>query len=151
MHVEAPPRQGGRIYAEVGRVRAHVGQGDLRRLLHDVAELAREGQAVAPVHGTGLDEQHVAAGPGDGQPGGHPGDGGPVGRLEEEPGPAQPGPYVGASDHDGGRGFTGGEPGGHLAQQPTDLAFEAAHSCLPGVVGGDGPQRFVGHLQLVRP
>ena len=40
---------------------------DLARFLHDVAELTGQGEAGLAGHGAGLDEQHVAAGAGDGQ------------------------------------------------------------------------------------
>ena len=89
--------------------------------------------------------------PGDGQAGGHAGDGGAVGGFEEEPGPAQPGPHVGAVDRHRGLDFARGQFRGHLAQQPAELAFEAPHPRLPGVVGGDGPQGIVGHLDLIGP
>ena len=65
-HVDVEPAAHGvGVDAELGGVRAHVVEGDLRRLLHDVAELAGEGQARLGV-GRGrerrrLDEQHVAA------------------------------------------------------------------------------------------
>ena len=66
-------------------MRPDVGEGDPRRLLHHVAELTGERQpAGLPVHRRGLHEQHVAAGSGDGQAGGHAGDGGAGGRLLED-------------------------------------------------------------------
>ena len=87
------PAKTGRVDAQRLGVRAHVGEGDLRRLLHDVAQLAGEGQALGPVHHRGLDVEHVATGSGDGQAGGHAGHRGAVGGLEEEAGagPASPG------------------------------------------------------------
>ena len=45
-------------------MRSHVGQRDLRRLLHHVAELAGEREARVALGGGRLDEQHVAAEPG---------------------------------------------------------------------------------------
>ena len=50
-----------------------VGEGDLRRLLHHVAELTGQGESWLALHRGGLDEQHVAAGPRDRQSGGHAG------------------------------------------------------------------------------
>ena len=48
--------------AELARVRAHPGQRGLRALLHDVAELAGEGEALLAPHLGGLDVEHLAAG-----------------------------------------------------------------------------------------
>jgi len=52
-------------------VRPHVGERDLRRLLHHIAQLAGEQQPAATisvgVRGRGLDEEHVATRPGDGK------------------------------------------------------------------------------------
>ena len=53
----------------------YVGQGDLRRLLHHVPELAGQRQPASAGgrrrHRTGLDEEDVTAQPGDGEAGGH--------------------------------------------------------------------------------
>ena len=60
----------------------------MRRLLHDVAELTGQDQAVsaraAALHRGGLDEQHVSAGAGDGQSGGDARRRGARGGLLEE-------------------------------------------------------------------
>jgi len=81
-----PPAQPHRVDAELARVRAHVAERDLPRLLHGVAELAGEHEAVLLLGSSKprrLDEQDVAAGPGDGQSGGDAGDARALGRLEE--------------------------------------------------------------------
>ena len=52
-------------------VRANPGEGDLRRLLHHVAQLAGEHEAALAVHAGRLDEEDVAARASDGKPGGH--------------------------------------------------------------------------------
>ena len=67
-----------------GQVAAHVGEGDLGRLLHDVAELAGDGETGLARHRGRFDEEHVAAGAGDGEAGGHAGHGGPHRGLLEE-------------------------------------------------------------------
>ena len=84
------PAKSVRVDPELLGVRAHVGEGDLRRLLHDVAQLAREGEPLGAVGHAGLDEEDVAAGTGDGQAGDHAGHAGPVGRFEEEVRPSEP-------------------------------------------------------------
>src|SRR5881628_1192122 len=55
-----------------GRVRAHPGERRLRRLLHDVAELAGQCQRALALHPRRLDEEDVAARRGPGEPDGHP-------------------------------------------------------------------------------
>ena len=86
------------------RVRTHVGQGDLGGLLHDVPQLPGQREpglavAVALRHRGGLDEEDVAAGARDGEPGGHARHGCAVGRLEPELLPAEVGSNVGGVDH----------------------------------------------------
>ena len=71
------------------RVAAHVGERDARRLLHDVAELAGEHQPAVARHRRGLDEEHVAAGAGDRETGGHARHRGALRRLLEELRPAE--------------------------------------------------------------
>ena len=71
-------------------VRAHVGERDPRRLLHDVAELAGQRRARrSPFIAVGLDEQDVAAGAGHGEAGRDAGHRGALGRLLEELLPAE--------------------------------------------------------------
>ena len=94
-----PAKAAGSIPSSLG-VRAHVGEGDLRRLLHDVAQLAGEGEPLGPVGHARLDEEDVAAGAGHGQAGDHAGHAGAVGRLEEEVRPAEPAPHVVGLDDD---------------------------------------------------
>ena len=100
VHVEALAGERRRVDPELLGVRAHVGEGDLRRLLHDVAQLTGQGQALGPVGHAGLDEEDVAAGAGHGQAGHHAGDAGAVRRLEEEVRPAEPAPHVVLVDDD---------------------------------------------------
>ena len=132
-----------RVDPELRGVRAHVGEGDLRRLLHDVAQLAREGETLGAVGHAGLDEEDVAAGTGHGQAGDHAGHAGAVGRLEEEVWPAEPAPHVVRC-----RPGPGPRARRRRVQWPpcataAELALEGPDTRLPGVVGHDGPQRFV--------
>ena len=123
-------------------------EGDLGRLLHDVAELAGHLEPGLAVHGRRLDQQHIAAGTGHGQTGGHPRHRHPVGQvLGVEAGPAQQVGQVGFVDDDR-RGGPVGDPHGHLAEGLAQLALELAHPGLAGVAG-DGPvQGGVGDLHL---
>ena len=93
MDVEAAAH-GVRVDAELGGVRAHVVEGDLRRLLHHVAELAGERQPGLGLGGRRerrrLDEQHVAAVAGDGQAGGHAGQLGALGDVVDDLRAAEP-------------------------------------------------------------
>ena len=148
MDVE-PSLQPFRLDAELRRVRANVGQRDLGRLLHHVAELSGERQARLAVHPAGLDEQDVAAGARHGQAGRNAGDTGPVAGLEEELRTAQVLADVRGVHCDGRRCLTRRDPGGHLAQHLAQLALEVANPSLPGVVGDDRANRVVGHLDLV--
>ena len=73
---------------QLGAVGAQVGQRDLSRLLHHVAQLAGECDARAAGLRVGqrrLDEQDVAAGAGDREPGRHARHRGPLGRLRGVP------------------------------------------------------------------
>ena len=65
-------------------VAAHVGERDPRRLLHHVAELAGEHEALLAGHRGRLDEEHVAAGAGHREAGRHAGHGRALDRLLEE-------------------------------------------------------------------
>ena len=136
--------------AELVGVRAHVRQRDLGRLLHDVTELAGQGQAALAVASRrGLDEQHVAA---DARS--------PPGRWRHpacrsdrplRTGSAPP-RYVRTSPR------RSGAPGGvarrprifvaDLAQQLADLALEVPDAGLARVVPDDRPQRVVGERDL---
>src|SRR3984957_16992974 len=96
-------------------VRAHVGERDFCRLLHDVAQLAREGESLGTVGDAGLDEEDVAARSGHGQAGDHTVHAGPIGRFEEEVRPAEPTPHVVRFDDDRSLALARRELGGHLA------------------------------------
>ena len=68
---------------------ADIGEGDPCRLLHHVAELSGEDQALVAIHRGRLDEEHIAAGAGDREAGGDTGDRGALDRLLEEALPAE--------------------------------------------------------------
>ena len=67
----ACPSKASSSMPELVRVAAHVGERDPRRLLHHVAQLAGEHEAVLALHLRRLDEQHVAADAGDREARGH--------------------------------------------------------------------------------
>src|SRR5690606_5543001 len=75
--------------ADLGQVRAHVGQRDLGGLLHDVAQLAGEGERALALGGVGLDVEDVAARPGDRETGRHAGNRGALHRVGQEARPAK--------------------------------------------------------------
>jgi hypothetical protein len=58
-----------RLDTELFGVRAHVRERDARRLLHHVPELTGEEELIPAVHRGRLDEEHVSAGAGHGEPG----------------------------------------------------------------------------------
>lgn len=100
--------------------------------------------------GGGLDEEDVAARTGDGQAGGHTGDGSALGGLEEEPGPAQVSAHVLYSHaHRRGR-LPGGKQSGDLAEHLAQLPFQVADPGFAGVVGRDRPQGGVAHAHFAR-
>ncbi len=127
-------------------MRTQVGQGDPGRLLHHVAELAGQrepGLAGLRVGQRRLHVEHVAPGPGDGQPGGHARHGGALlglgqRRLRHEPRPPDVVDQVGLAHGDGQLAL-----GGHLAQDPRDRALQRADPGLAGVFGGQPAQRRV--------
>ena len=85
-------RKTSRVDAELLGVRPDEALRRPRRLAHHVAELAGQAQAAGAGEQPGLDVQHVAAGLGPGQPGGHARLEGLARLLEEEPlGPEQVG------------------------------------------------------------
>src|SRR5581483_8948411 len=126
---------------------------DLRRLPHDVTELAGHLQTGFTVHPRRLDEQDVPARAGHGQTGRHAGYRSALGGFEEELLPAEvPRNVLGADAH---RRLMAArcDIRGRLAQYPTKLALQAAHAGFTGVLGDDAPQSFVvdGHLPVAEP
>src|SRR5829696_5931534 len=141
------------VDAQLAGVGPDVGEGDRGRLLQHVAQLAGQGQPGLTVHHAGLDEQDVTAGAGDGQAGRDPGDGGPLGRLEEEPLASQVAAHVAVVDDQRGAGLAAGDPGRRLAQQLADLTLQVPDPGLAGVVADHGPQGRLGddHLVAAQP
>ena len=78
--------------AEPVGVRPHVREGDTRRLLHHVAELAGQDDVATALVRGGLDEEHVAAGAGDREAGSDAGHRSALGRFVEEPLPPERAP-----------------------------------------------------------
>ena len=151
VHVEAPLVQRVRVDAERIGVRPDVAHRDLRRLLHDVAELTGQGQAGLAGQAGRLHEEHVATGAGD----------------RETRSPLPPRTCARALPRRrtaGARAASGRRPapiatggvavatrdlGRRLAQQLAELTLEVPHARFPGVVGDDGAQRVVVHRDLV--
>src|SRR4051794_24769481 len=130
-------------------VRLDPGQRRLRRLLHDVAELAGEQQLAAARRRAGLDEQHVAADRRPRQARRHAGRGGPPACLGVHARAAeQLAHHVGRHRRLGrleravGR-LRLGDLAGDLAADRPDLALQRAHARLARVVGDDAAQRLV--------
>jgi hypothetical protein len=151
--VELPLVEGVLVNPQVPGVPARVGEGDPRRLLHDVAELARQDEALLALHRGGLDEQHIAADRRVRQPGGHSGHRRALRGLLPEALAAEC-----VADHvqvDGDRrlDLLRGEPRGGLAQDRPELALEIADARLPRVLGHHRAQRLVldRHLVLAQP
>ena len=131
-------------------MRAHVGERDPRRLLHHVAELPGQDQALVALHRGRLDEEDVAAGAGHGQPGRDAGDRGALDRLLEEALAAERVAQRLGVEHDRRLGLAGGDPRRRPAQQLAQFALELAHAGLAGVLGDDAAQDLVAGLDLLR-
>ena len=130
-------------------MRADVGERDPRRLLHHVAELAGQDQALVALHRGRLDEEDVAAGAGHREAGGDTRDRGALDRLLEEAlAPERLAQRIGVED-DRPLGLARGDPGRGAAQQLAQLALELAHAGLAGVLGDHGAQDLVADLDLV--
>ena len=110
--------------AQLHGVRLHVGESDLSRLLHHVAQLPGQGQALAAVHDRGLHEQHLAAGPGDRQPRGHTRNRRPLRDLGVELGASQVLPHLRRLDPHRRRQLPALDPGRDLAQQASQLPLQ---------------------------
>ena len=78
-----------RVDAQLLGMRAHVGQRDLRGLLHDVAQLTGQLQTRLAVGGPGLDVEHISAQPRHRKPVATPGTAVRSSRFRHEPRTAQ--------------------------------------------------------------
>ncbi len=132
-------------------MRTHIGQRDLRGLLHHLTELPGQLQARLGPTGAGLDVEHVAAESGHRQAGGHAGHRGALARFRDEAGPPEVVDQFRLVDDDrpGVRAVPGDQPGRGLAQRLGQQPLELPHPGLAGVVRGDLAQRRVGHRHLV--
>ena len=101
------PVNDGGVDVQLRGVAAHVGHGDLGRLLHDVAELTGERQALGAFGHTGLDEEYVTPGAGHGESRRHTGHAGAVGRLEVEVRTTEPLSNIAGLNDDGSLALTG--------------------------------------------
>ncbi len=138
-------------------VRPQEAEGDLRALLHHVAQLAGEGQPGRPGLRIGqrrLDEQHVAAGSGHREAGGHAGHRGAalgrvlggLGHVVRAPDQA---PEVGVGHRERQFPLAQLVLGRHLAQQPGDRPLQIPHAGFPGVLAGQLAQRRLVQGDLV--
>ena len=130
--------------AELIGVAADVGERDPRRLLHHVAELPGEHEALLARHRGRLDEEHVAAGARHRQAGRHARDRRALDRLLEEA--LAPERLAHGLDVDRHRRlhFAAGEARGRLSQQLAELALEVADARLARVLGDDRAHDVVG-------
>ena len=131
-------------------VRAYPRERDLRRLLHHVAELARQHEALVAVHSRRLDEEDVAAGAGDGEAGRDAGDGGALGGLLPEALAAERVTDELLGDDERRLDLGGSDPRRGLAQQLPELALELSDTRLACVLAHDLLQErvFAGDLVL---
>ena len=142
VHVERAVLERVLVDAELGGVRAHVGERDPRRLLHHVAELAGEHEPCRRPWRRRLDEEHVAAGRRS-----------PRGRSRRRGPPCAPptswknfwrpsaSRTASVVDRDRRLDLAGGDPRRGLAQQRAELALELAHARLARVLGDDELER----------
>ena len=126
-----------------------VAEGRLGALLHDVAQLPREGEQPLAGHLEGLDEEHVPPhrGPGQARDHAHPG-GLQALVLEEFHGTQQ------VMDADFIQGelllqSVFGHPPGHLAADGADLALQLAQTRLPRIARDDGFQGLLWNRDLL--
>ena len=122
---------------------SHVGHGDLRRLLHDVAELTGERQALRSLGHAGFDEQDVAAGAGHRESGGDPGHAGAIGRLEVEVRSSEPVTNRTRLHDDRRLALAGGQLRRRLAEQSPDLSLQVPNARFACVVDDDDAQRLI--------
>src|SRR6185369_8515833 len=117
-----------RIDAQIARPRLRQAHGDLRTLLHHVAELARQHHATVAGHTRRLDEQDVAADRRPRQPGRNTRHAGAQRHLALEPGRPQDARDVVGVDADLVR-LALRDLHGDVAEDRADLALEIAHAC----------------------
>src|SRR5207253_2097951 len=134
--------------AETVGARPDVAERRLRRLLHDVAEAAREREALLPRHARRLDEEDVAAVRRPGEADGYPGILRPLRHLGEEA--LRPEVLAdllaGAQD---GLGPPLGDGARHLPADPPDLSLQVAEPRLARVAADDPRQLLVLEAQAV--
>src|SRR5205823_4699905 len=150
---EAELERAAHVFRDVLEVRLVAARQDaaerrLRRLLHDVAEAAREREALLPRHARRLDEEDVAAVRRPGEADGYPGILRPLRHLGEEAlRPEVLADLVGGA-HDG-LGPPLGDGARHLPADPPDLSLQVAEPRLARVAADDPRQRLVLEAQVV--
>src|SRR4029453_12801954 len=107
-------------------------------------ELARQDEAVLAGHLGRLDEQHVAARPGDRQAGGHAGTRASFGRLLEEWRAPERVADLPLAERDRRLRSAGRNRGGGLPKQLPELPLELPNASLPGVPAPGPPPGALG-------
>ena len=150
MQVEAGADEAGGIDAQLPGVGPDVGEGDLRRLLHDVAQLPGEREPLAPLRRCSASTVSTSPpAPVTANPVTTPATSVCSTDSRKKRGrPSQPRTSA-ASTPTGAVQLVGHQLRRHLAQEAADLALERAHARLARVVGHDGRQRGVGDGHLV--
>src|SRR5581483_9476775 len=149
VHVERATVELRLVDPELVLVRADPGERDPRRLLHHVAKLSGQDEAVVSLHRGRLDEEDVPAGPGDRQSGRDTGPGRPLGGLLIEALPAESVAHELEVDGDRRPDLARGDPRRRLAQQLPELALELANTGLSRVLGDDRREQTVVDRDLV--
>ena len=135
------------VDVELVGVRPQVALGRLGRLLHDVADLPGDDQPAPAGQQRGLDVEHLSAGLGPGQPGGHAGRQVLAHLLGQEGRRAEViGQRLGGDRHR--RRVALGEAQRHFAGDASDAALKLPQPRLACVARGDLPDRPVGEGAL---
>ena len=146
----------GRVDVELSGVSLDIREGDLRRLLHHVAELPGKSQAGFSIHGGGLDKENITTGSGDRQSSGYTRNVGAIGRFVlPNLGLAEVIPDVGLIDQDRrGLRLLGDlalrHSGGNLASQLAQFPLEVSDAGFSRVAVDDRRHCTIGDLELLR-
>ncbi len=139
-------KSSGRSSPSAAPAGAHERQRRLGRLAHHLAELPGDRQPAAARHGLRLDEEDLAAGAGDGQPGGDARlAGAALDLVVDALGPQDLADLVGP--HHDRRVVALGHPAGDPARDGGEPPLELAHPGLAGVLGDHGADAVVGDLE----
>ena len=126
----------------------HIGERNVRRLLHHITQLTGQGQAATAGHTACLDKEDIAADRGDSQAGHDTRCLGPFGGFKKVALFAQQLGHIGAFDAHIFLYFPRSNPGGNLACGPPDLALQLAYTSFMGVVADDLTQGGIGKFDF---